>query len=192
MTRTTSWHFLNLIMVNLSKSQVKQDSKKKRVTFSVCTDKRDGYSKEPTQRPNELSNKLPKCMDEDCEHGNESRKSEIVSHKNTGISDAVNILSKGYDVKKKLVRNVEQALPRHCALVRGRPHPSIPIDITHNKLGTDIKSSYKSKYASPELYTTLCIAKEIQNTARTDTKPSGFAITPAVKQVLDAKVLMFS
>lgn len=178
-------------MVNLNKPQVKQESKKKRVTFSVCTDKRDCYSKDPTQHPNELSNKLSKCIDKKCELSNVSWNSAIVSYKNTGISEAVKISGKGCDVKKTLVRNVEQALPSHCALVRGRPHPSIPVDITRNKQGTDITSSYKSKYAVPELYTTLCIAKEIQDTARTSAKPSGLDITPGAKQMLDVKVFMF-
>lgn len=176
-------------MVNLNKPQVKQESKKKRVTFSVCTDKRDYYSKQLAQRPNELSDKLSKCTDKNCERSDKSGNPAIVSHKNTGVSEAVKISGKGGDIKKTLVRNVEQAVPPH--FVRGRPYSSIPIDTTHIKQGTDIKSSYKSKYAAPELYTTLCIAKEIQDTAKTSVKPKRLDITPAAKQMLDIKVCMF-
>lgn len=178
--------FFNLIMINQNKSQAKEEYKKKRVTFLVCTDKRD--SKEPTQLTNELAGRLSKCVDRNWELSNKFSNSAVVYHKDTVMSEAV----KGCDVKKTLVRNADQALPPLCALVRGRPYHSIPVDIIHSKQGANISSNYKSKYAAPELYTTLCIAKEIQDIAKTNAKrPSGLDITPAAKQMLDVKVLIF-
>jgi hypothetical protein len=180
-------------MVSIKKPQAEQVSKKKRVTFSFCTDKSDCYLKVPTQSPNEVSTRLSKCLNKDSECGNKYWNPSVSTLKRTEISESVNVSGKVCDVKKTLVRNVEQVLPPHCALVRGRSCPSIPVDIVHDKPGSDVKkSSYKNKFAAPELYTTLCIAKEIQDTARLDAKrPSGIGIHPAAKQVLDVKVLVF-
>jgi len=179
-------------MVNVTKPALQKTSSKKRVTFSLCSDKSDPCVKVPIQRPDEVPARLSKYVDTNSECNNKSWNSAVITTKKTVISEAVNISGKGCDVKKSLVRNVEQVLPPHCALVRRKPHPSIPVDISHNKPLVDAKSTYKSKYAAPELYTTLCIAKEIQDTAKTDGKrPSSFGISPPAKQMLEGKVFIF-
>ena len=178
-------------MVNATKPPVQKTSSKKRVTFSLCSDKSDPCVKVSTQRP-DVPVRLSKYVDTNSEFNNKSWNSAVITAKKTVISEAVKISGKVCDVKKTLVRNVEQVLPPHCALVRRRPYPSIPVDISHIKLRADAKSTYKSKYAAPELYTTLCVAKEIQDTAKTDGKqPSSFGITPPAKQMLDGKVFIF-
>jgi len=145
-----------------------------------------------THRPEEVAYRLSKSVDTNSECNNKTWNSAVITTKKTVISEAVDISGKVCGVKKTLVRNVEQVLPSHCALVRRRPYPSIPVDISHNKPLADAKSTYKSKYAAPELYTTLCIAKEIQDTAKTDGKrPSSFGIPPPAKQMLDGKVFIF-
>lgn len=177
-------------MVNATKPAVQKTSNKKRVTFSLCSDKSDPCVKVPTQRQDEVSNRLSKYVDTNSECNNKSWNSGVITAKKTVISEAVNISGKVCDVKKTLVRNVEQVLPPHCALVRRRPYPSIPVDISHKPL-VDAKSTYKSKYAAPELYTTLCIAKEIQDTTKTDGKrSSSFDIPLPAKQMLDGKVFI--
>jgi hypothetical protein len=179
-------------MVNATKPPVQKTSNKKRVTFSLCSDKSDPFLKVPTQRPDEVPARLSKYIDKKSECNNKSWNSAVISTKRTVISEAVKISGKVCDVKKTLVRNVEQDLPPHCALVRRRPYPSIPVDITHDKPRADVKSTYKSKYAAPELYTTLCIAKEIQNTSKTDGKrPSTLGFPQPAKQMLDGKVFTF-
>jgi len=179
-------------MVSVKKLQVDQASKKKRVTFSVCADESDRRLKVPRHRPNDISSRLSTCVHKDSECSNKSRDSAVISRKKTGKPEAVKTSRKVCDVKKTLVRNVEQAQLPHCALVRRRPPLSIPVDITLKKPVTDSKASCKSKYAEPELYTALCIAKEIQDIARTDAKrPSGSDIPPAAKQMLDVKVRIF-
>jgi len=184
--------FSSYTMVNATKPAVQKTSNKKRVTFLLCSDKSDPCVKVPIQRPDEVPTRLSKYVDTNSERNNKSWNSAAITTKKTVISEAVNISGKVCDVKKTLVRNVEQVLTPHCALVRRRPYPSIPVDISHNKSLADAKSTYKSKYAAPELYTTLCIAKEIQDTAKTDGKrPSSFGISPPAKQMLDGKVFIF-
>jgi hypothetical protein len=179
-------------MVNATKPAVQKTSNKKRVTFLLCSDKSEPCVKVPVQRPDEVPTRLSKYVDTNSERNNKSWNSAAITTKKSVISEAVNISGKVCDVKKTLVRNVEQVLPPHCALVRRRPYPSIRVDISHNKPLADAKSTYKSKYAAPELYTTLCIAKEIQDTAKTDGKrPSSFGIPPPAKQMLDGKVFIF-
>jgi len=180
-------------MVNATKPAVQKTSNKKRVTFSLCSDKSDPCEKVPAQRPEEVPSRLSKFVsDTNSERNNKTWNSAVITTKKTVISEAVNISGKVCDVKKTLVRNVEHVLPPHCVLVRRRPYPSIPVDISHNKPLADAKSTYKSKYAAPELYTTLCIAKEIQDTAKTDGKrPISFGIPPPAKQMLDGKVFIF-
>jgi len=179
-------------MVNATKPAVQKTSNKKRVTFSLCSDKSDPCVKVPTQTRDEVPTRLSKYVDTNSECNNKSWNSAVITTKNTVISEAVNISGKVCDVKKTLVRNVEQGLPPHCSLVRKRPYPSIPVGISHNKPVADAKSTHKSKYAAPELYTTLCIAKEIQDTAKTDGKrPSTSGIPPPAKQMLDGKVFIF-
>jgi hypothetical protein len=179
-------------MVNATKPPVQKTSNKKRVTFSLCSDKSDLCLKVPTQRPDEVPSRLSKYVDKKSECNNKSWNSAVIPSKKTVISEAVKISGKASDVKKTLVRNVEQVLLPHCALVRRRPYPSIPVDITHDKPRADAKSTYKRKYAAPELYTTLCLAKEIQDTAKTDGKrPSTLGIPPPAKQMLDGKVFIF-
>lgn len=177
-------------MVSVKQSQAEQASKKKRVTFSLCTDKSDSYSKVPIQSPNEVSARLSKYLDKDSERDKYWNPLDSTL-KRLEIPKTVKVSGKACNVKKTLVRNVEQVLPPHCALIRGRPCPSISADIVHGKPGSDAKkSSYKSKFAVPELYTTLYIAKEIQDTAKLDAKqPSGIGIHPPAKQVLDVKIL---
>jgi hypothetical protein len=180
-------------MVSLKESQAEQTSKKKRVTFSLCTDKSDCYSEVPIQSPNELSSRLSKYLDKNSGRDNKYWNPPDSTLKRLEISKTVKVSGKARNVKKTLVRNVEQVLPPHCALVRGRLCPSIPAEIVHDKPGSDVKkSSYKGKFAAPELYTTLCIAKEIQDTVKLDAKrPSGIGKHPPAKQVLDVKVLVF-
>jgi len=179
-------------MVNVTKPAVQKTSNKKRVTFSLCSDKSDQCTKVPIQSPVEVPFRLSKSIDINSECNNKTWNSAVITTKNTVISEAVDISGKVCGVKKTLVRNVEQVLPPHCPLVRRRPYPSIPVDISHNKPLADAKSTYKSKYAAPELYTTLCIAKEIQDTAKTDGKRSiSFGIPPPAKQMLDGKVFIF-
>jgi hypothetical protein len=180
-------------MVSVKKPQAEQASKKKRVTFAFCTDKSDCYSKIPIQSPNEVSTRLSKYLDKDSGRDNKYCNPPVSTLKRPEIPKFVKVSGKGCNVKKTLVRNVEQVLPPHCGLPRGRLCPSVPVDIVHDKPGSDVKkSSYKSKFAAPELYTTLCIAKEIQDTATLDAKrPSGIGIHPPAKQVVDVKVLVF-
>jgi hypothetical protein len=181
------------IMVSVEKNQAEQASKKKRVTFSFCTDKSDSPSEVRIQSQSEVSTRLSKCIDKDSEYDNKYWSLPASSHKRQEKSESVKVSRKNCDVKKTLVRNVEQGLGQHCAISRGRLYPTIPLNIVHDKPGSDVKkSSYKSKFAAPELYTTLCIAKEIQDTTRSDAKrPSGIGINPLAKQVLDVKVLVF-
>jgi hypothetical protein len=177
------------IMVSVEKNQAEQASKKKRVTFSFCTDKSDSHSEVRIRSPTRLS----KCIDKDSEYNNKYWSLPVSSHKRQEKSESVKVSRKNCDVKKTLVRNVEQVLGPHCAISRGSLYPTVPLNIVHDKPASDVKkSSYKSKFAAPELYTTLCIAKEIQDTARSDAKrPSGIGINPLAKQVLDVKVLVF-
>jgi hypothetical protein len=178
-------------MVNAKTLPVQKTSNKKRVTFSVCSDKNGAYLKVPTQRPDEVPTRLSKSTDKNSESNNKCGNSAVINNEKTVISEAVNISGKVCDVKKTLVRNVEQVLPLHSALVR-RPYSPIPLGVTRNKPEAEAKSTCKSKYAAPELYTTLCVAKEIQDTARADAKPpSGLSIPPPAKQMLDVKVFIF-
>lgn len=184
------WVLISFIMVSVKKPQ---GSKKKRVTFAFCTDKSDCYSKIPIESPNEVSTRLSKYVDKDSGHDNKYWNPPVSTLKRPEMPKFVKVSGKACNVKKTLVRNVEQVLPPHCELARGRLCPSIPVDIVQDKRGSDVKkSSYKSRFAAPELNTTLCIAKEIQDTARLDAKrPSGIGIHPPAKQVLDLKVLIF-
>jgi hypothetical protein len=119
--------------------------------------------------------------------------SPVCTLKRSETPDSVKISEKVCDMKNSLVMNVEQVLLPHCALLRGRLCSSIPVDIVHNKPGSDVKkSSNKSKFATWELYSTLCTANKIQNIARGDTKwPSDIIIHPSAKQMLDVKLLVF-
>jgi hypothetical protein len=187
------WVVISFIMVSVKKPQAEQASKKKRVTFSFCTDKSDRYSKIPIQSSNDVSTRPSKHLDKDVGRDDKFGNPPVSIVKRSETPKFVRVSGKACNVKKTLVRNVEQDLPQHCALPSGKLCPSIPVDIVLDKPGSDLKkSSYNSKFAAPELYTTLCIAKEIQDTARLCAKrPSGIGIHPPAKQMLDVKVLIF-
>jgi hypothetical protein len=180
-------------MVSVEKNDAGQTSKKKRVTFSFCTDNSDSYPKAPIQSLSEVSTRHSKCIDKDRGYNNKYWSLPVSSHKRQEKPESVKVSRKNCDVKKTLVRNVEQVQGPHCALSRGNLYPTVPLNIVHDKPGSDVmKSSYKSKFAAPELCTTLCIAKEIQDITRSAVnRPSSMGINPLPKQVLDAKVLVF-
>jgi hypothetical protein len=179
-------------MVSVEKLHAEKASKKKRVTFSFCTDKGDSYSKVPIRNPNEISGRVSKSLDKGSGCGNKYWSLPVSSHKRPEITEAVKVSRRNCDVKKTLVRNVEQVLGPHYVLPRGRLCHTVPVTI-NDRAGSNLKkTSYKSKFAAPELYTTLCIAKEIQDIGKSDAKqPSGAGICPPAKQVLDGKVLVF-
>ena len=160
------------------------ESAKKKVTFSIGTDQHDFNSKVLKG----TDNVLPQTEGKHSEFP----KKQALNHKKAGILvNPKNCGTKVCDVKKTLVRNVEQTLPPQCMLIKKKQCSTVTVDFYDNKeiQATGTKSTYKSKYAAPELYTTLCIAKEIQNTS-VETSSKHLNLPQDTKQMLDEKVIV--
>ncbi|XP_067005241.2 serine-rich adhesin for platelets [Anabrus simplex] len=68
-------------------------------------------------------------------------------------------------VKKSLVRNFEQAVTKK-AIVSKAFKEKVPADGMLK--GGNLKSKYNTRYATPELYSTLCVAKRMQQASEKD------------------------
>ncbi|KAJ9593727.1 hypothetical protein L9F63_014700 [Diploptera punctata] len=166
---------------------------RKKLLFSICTDKKDCYDKVPKDihllaqtEPEQVLNCGAKL--------NERSKKISITHKKTGVLVEPRKCAEKCDVKKTLVRNVEQTIPPHCTLIKRKQSPAVTVNFDNTGasntevLLTGSKSVYKSKYSAPELYTTLCIAKEIQTTS-IKTGIKNVDIPQTAKQMLDEKIL---
>ncbi|PSN31899.1 hypothetical protein C0J52_21193 [Blattella germanica] len=170
------------IMVSVNKSRTGETIKKK-VTFSFCTEKSD--------RSTILNKGVHEPLIVNCVAGNIGSKPVTITHKKPSVLSLPKHCEKRVcDVKKTLVRNVEQTLPvpPQCMVVRKKETAVPDVAVLDVRENSESRIAYKSKYAAPELYSSLCIAKEIQLTAnKPDLQQTN--IPKAAKQMLDEKIL---